>query len=53
MSESPKTDFQRAYMRLMGVPLRKRVQRAIGDFIWAYAPRVHFGPCPTAEGCHC
>lgn len=35
------------------VPLWKRVRRAIGTFIWAYAPRVHFGPCPDPEGCYC
>jgi len=31
----------------------QRVRRAIGTFIWAYAPRVHFGPCPDPEGCYC
>ena len=35
------------------VPLRKRVWQAICLFVWAYAPRVHFGPCPTPEGCYC
>ena len=35
------------------VPWRKRVWRAITTFIWAYAPRVHIGPCCREPNCYC